>query len=34
MNLVLAVWVFGLVVAMSSAVIAAYLLPPEDSDSD
>jgi len=32
MNLVLAVWVFGLVVAMSSAVIAAYLLPSEDAD--
>lgn len=30
MNLVLAVWVFALVVGMSAAVIAAYLLPPED----
>jgi hypothetical protein len=31
-NLLLSVRVFALVVAMSAAVIAAYLLPPEDSD--
>ena len=32
MNLLLTVWVFGLLVAMSAAVIAASLLPPEDAD--
>jgi hypothetical protein len=32
-NLLLALWVFALVVAMSAAVIGAYLLPPEDADS-
>jgi hypothetical protein len=31
-NLLLAVWVFLLVLGMSAAVIGAYLLPPEDSD--
>jgi hypothetical protein len=31
-NLLLSVWVFGLLVAMSAAVVAAYLLPPEDAD--
>jgi hypothetical protein len=31
-NLLLAVWVFALVVLMSAAVIGAYLLPPEDAE--
>lgn len=31
-NLLLAVWVFALVIGMSAAVIGAYLLPPEDAD--
>jgi len=31
-NLLLELWVFALVVAMSAAVIGAYLLPPEDVD--
>jgi hypothetical protein len=31
-SLLLGAWVFALVVAMSAAVIAAYLLPPEDAE--
>jgi len=31
-NLLLTLWVFALVVLMSAAVIAAFLLPPEDAD--
>jgi hypothetical protein len=29
-NLLLAVWVFLLILGLSAAVIAAYLLPPEE----
>jgi len=32
MNVLLGVWAFALAAAMISAVIAAYLLPPEDLD--
>jgi hypothetical protein len=31
-NLLLAVWVFLLVLGMSAAVIGAYLLPPEETE--
>ena len=31
-NLLLAVWLFALLVGMSAAVLGAYLLPPEESD--
>ena len=30
-NIVLAVWVFLLILGMSAAVIGAYLLPPEET---
>ena len=30
MHLLVTVWVFALLVAMSAAVIGAYLLPPEE----
>jgi predicted outer membrane lipoprotein len=33
-SFLLAVWVFGLLIAMSAAVITAYLLPPEDAERD
>ena len=33
-NVLLGVWVFALVAAMITAMIVAYLLPPEDLERD